>query len=49
LQKRIDQQSNENNEIRLTAIQNQSNLQIQIEKLQLEKQNMEFYIQQSRS
>jgi chromosome segregation ATPase len=49
LQQRINQQSNETNEIKIASMQQLGELQLQIAKLQLEKQNMEMYITQIRS
>jgi hypothetical protein len=49
LQQRINQQSNESYEMKIVSIQQIGELQLQIAKLQLEKQNMEMYIQQIRS
>jgi hypothetical protein len=46
LHQRINQQSNETNEIKIAALQQLGDLQLQIAKLQLEKQNMEMYIKQ---
>jgi hypothetical protein len=49
LQQRINQQSNETNEMKIAQVQQLGALQIEIAKLQLEKQNMEMYINQLRS
>jgi hypothetical protein len=48
LQERINQQSDENTEIRLAADQHQNVLKIESAKFQIEKQNLEFYINRLR-
>jgi hypothetical protein len=49
LQQRINQQSNESDHMKIAQIQQLGELQVQIAKLELEKQNMEMYINQIRS
>jgi chaperonin cofactor prefoldin len=49
LQERINQQSNETNEMKVASIRQLSALQVEIAKLELEKQNMELCINQIRS
>jgi hypothetical protein len=49
LQPQINQQSNETNAMKVAQLQQLSNFQIEIAKLQLEKQNMEMYINQVRN
>jgi hypothetical protein len=44
LQQRINQQSNETKEMKVVSIQQLNALQVEIANLQLEKQNMEIYI-----
>jgi hypothetical protein len=49
LQQLINQQSNESDQMKIAQVQQLGELQIQIAKLELEKQNMNMYINQIRS
>ena len=49
LQQMINQQSNESEQMKIAQVQQLGNLQLEILKLQLEKQNMEMFINQLRN